>query len=46
MLEMSKLVPHLLQTYDMELAEPDDELIIKNFWFVKIEQLRVRLRQR
>ena len=41
LLEMSKLVPQLVRHYDFELLS--QELKYKNRWFVKQEDVRVRI---
>ncbi|KAJ9602189.1 hypothetical protein H2200_013309 [Cladophialophora chaetospira] len=43
-LEMYKLVPAVLRTFDLELAEPEKEWHTENKWFVKQSDLHVRLR--
>lgn len=42
-LEMTKLIPHLVRRYDFELLR--DELKYKNRWFVKQEDVMVRLKR-
>ncbi|OQV01806.1 hypothetical protein CLAIMM_07097 [Cladophialophora immunda] len=44
LLEISKMVPQLLRTYEITLAKPGEEWKTKNFWFVKPECLNVRFK--
>lgn len=46
MLEMYKLVPAVLRTFEMELVDPEKPLALNNAWFVKQSGFRVRLRER
>ncbi|KAH7389969.1 pisatin demethylase [Pyrenochaeta sp. MPI-SDFR-AT-0127] len=45
-LEMYKLVPAVLRTFDIELAYPEKEWTLHNAWFVKQSDFYVRLRSR
>jgi cytochrome P450 len=45
-LEMYKLVPAVLRSFDIELAYPDREWTLHNAWFVKQSDFYVRLRSR
>ncbi|PSN62351.1 cytochrome P450 [Corynespora cassiicola Philippines] len=44
--EMYKLIPRLLQSFQIELVQPDEELKTFNYWFLKTSNVRMRLRQR
>ncbi|KAH0839186.1 Pisatin demethylase [Fonsecaea pedrosoi] len=44
LLEMSKLVPQLLRSYEITLATPGEEWKTQNFWFVKPDALNVRFK--
>ncbi|CAI9629299.1 unnamed protein product [Alternaria burnsii] len=45
-LEMYKLVPAVLRSFDIELAYPDREWTLHNAWFVKQTDFYVRIRSR
>ena len=45
-MEMSKLVPQLLRRYHVELADPNAEWELFDYWFVKQEGLRCVLSRR
>jgi cytochrome P450 len=46
MLEISKLIPWLVRSFDFELKDPDEQLDTTDYWFVKPKSLNVRLRIR
>ncbi|KIV99855.1 uncharacterized protein PV09_08523 [Verruconis gallopava] len=46
MLEMTKLIPRLIQEFDMETAFGERNFITHNHWFVKPSNFFVRLRER
>ncbi|KAJ0108418.1 hypothetical protein J7T55_005395 [Diaporthe amygdali] len=46
LLEMYKLVPAVLRTFEIELVDPETPLHLNNAWFVKQSGFRVRLRER
>ncbi|KAL7268166.1 hypothetical protein RUND412_009219 [Rhizina undulata] len=46
LLEMFKLVPLFLRTFEIELANPEKDLKYHNNWFVKQTGLNVRLKRR
>ncbi|KAL4779050.1 cytochrome P450 [Aspergillus varians] len=46
LMEISKLLPCLLLEYDIELANPTIELGERCWWFVKIQNLNLRLKRR
>lgn len=35
LMEISKLIPQLVRTFNFELANPEAELQVENIWFVK-----------
>jgi hypothetical protein len=43
---MSKLVPHILRDYTVELADPDAEWKLSGYWFVKQENFICKLMRR
>jgi cytochrome P450 len=45
-MEMSKLIPTLFMHFDMELDDPNEELVETCWWFVIQKGLHVRLRQK
>ncbi|XP_014554537.1 hypothetical protein COCVIDRAFT_39630 [Bipolaris victoriae FI3] len=45
-LEMYKLVPAVLRSFDIELAYPDREWTLHNAWFVKQSDFYVKIRSR
>ncbi|ORY15884.1 cytochrome P450 [Clohesyomyces aquaticus] len=46
LLEMSVLIPHLVRTFDFELANPEAELECENIWMVKQKNVFCRVSQR
>ncbi|OAP56472.1 hypothetical protein AYL99_09651 [Fonsecaea erecta] len=44
LLEISKLVPQVLRSYEITLMTPGEEWQAKNFWFVKPESLNVKFK--
>lgn len=45
-IEISKVVPELIRNFTVELAHPDQELAIRNNWFVFQEGLQCVLTKR
>ncbi|EEY23060.1 pisatin demethylase [Verticillium alfalfae VaMs.102] len=46
LLEIFKLVPAILRTFELELVDPDSPWVLHNAWFVKQSNLFVRLKER
>ena len=46
MLEISKLIPQLVQDFDLELENPKQDWKTCNRWFVKPENFTVRVKKR
>ncbi|KAM5363917.1 hypothetical protein ACJZ2D_011769 [Fusarium nematophilum] len=46
LLEMFKLVPAILRTFEIEFVDPDSSWVLHNAWFVKQSGFKVRLRER
>ena len=46
LLEMNKLVPQILRNFEVELARPEREWQIADYWFVKQTGLICRVRRR
>lgn len=46
LLEMSKLVPQILRNFTVELADPEKEWELADYWFVKQTGLICRIRRR
>lgn len=45
-LEMCKLIPRLVRDFDFELEKVDRDWNLKNHWFVKPTDFRVRIKSR
>ena len=45
-LEMSKLVPQLLRRFDFELAEPEKEWTLHDYWFVRQTGVLCKVKRR
>ena len=45
-LEMSKLIPQLVRTFDFELEKPSKDWETQNFWFVKPMDFKLRVKRR
>ncbi|KPM37968.1 hypothetical protein AK830_g8610 [Neonectria ditissima] len=46
LLELYKLVPTILRTFEVELADPESSWELQNSWFVRQKGFNVRLRER
>ncbi|KAG7116684.1 Cytochrome monooxygenase like protein [Verticillium longisporum] len=46
LLEIFKLVPAILRTFELELVDPDSPWVLHNAWFVKQSNFFVRLKER
>lgn len=46
MMEMCKLIPHLVRKFDFRLADENAELKTYNVWFVKQADLKVTVSER
>ncbi|TPX07530.1 uncharacterized protein E0L32_002133 [Thyridium curvatum] len=44
--EMYKMIPQLLRSYHLELAEPDQQWSCHNYWFHKPSNVRTRIKAR
>lgn len=45
-MEMSKLIPHIVRSFDFELEHAEREWKTENFWFVKPVDFRVKVKLR
>ena len=46
LLEMSKLVPQVLRRFDFELAHPDRDWVLHDYWFVTQTGLDFKIKAR
>lgn len=46
LMEMSKLIPQLVEKFDFQLADPKAELESENVWFVKQKNFMVKISER
>ncbi|GME62452.1 cytochrome P450 [Neofusicoccum parvum] len=46
LMEMSKIIPQLVRKFDIQLSDPDAELRTKNVWFVKQQDVTVKISER
>lgn len=45
-MEMTKVIPQLVDTFDFELEHPENPWVTTNVWFVKQSNFRCRVRVR